>query len=135
MRKTLIAALAALGSRCSRRSAAARTGRSCCAAVAAATRLAPGAGTVALLVIGIGSTGFDGASEGPLFNGVRPELQDFFTSLGATLAVGLDARLRRRAAGRDRHGGRAVAARHRGHAAGGCRWPRPQGAQPRVRAR
>jgi len=58
--------------------------------VAAATRLAPGAGTVALLVIGIGSTGFDGASEGPLFNGVRPDLQDFFTSLGATLAVGLE---------------------------------------------
>ena len=58
--------------------------------VVAATRLAPGAGTVALLVIGIGSTGFDGASEGPLFNGVRPDLQDFFTSLGATLAVGLE---------------------------------------------
>jgi hypothetical protein len=60
------------------------------APVVAATRLAPGAGTVALLVIGIGSTGFDGASAGPLFNGVRPDLQDFFTSLGATLAVGLE---------------------------------------------
>jgi hypothetical protein len=58
--------------------------------VVAATRLAPGAGTVALLVVGIASTGFDGASEGPLFNGVRPDLQDFFTSLGATLAVGLE---------------------------------------------
>ena len=58
--------------------------------VAAATRLNAGAGTVALLVIGIGSTGFDGASEGPLFNGVRPDLQDLFTSLGATLAVGLE---------------------------------------------
>jgi len=52
--------------------------------------LAPVAGTVALLVIGIGSTGFDGAKEGPLFNGARPELQDFFTSLGATLGTGLE---------------------------------------------
>src|SRR5215211_2474716 len=58
--------------------------------VAGATRLAPTAGTVALLVIGIGSTGFDGAKEGPLFNGVRPDLQDFFTSLGTTMGVGLE---------------------------------------------
>jgi hypothetical protein len=58
--------------------------------VVAATRLEAGAGTVALLVIGIGSTGFDGASEGPLFNGVRPDLQELFTSLGTTLAVGLE---------------------------------------------
>ena len=58
--------------------------------VAGATQLVPTAGTVALLVIGIGSTGFDGAKEGPLFNGVRPELQDFFTSLGATMGVGLE---------------------------------------------
>jgi hypothetical protein len=58
--------------------------------VAGATRLQASAGTVALLVIAIGSTGFDGASEGPLFNGFRPDLQDFFTSLGATLAVGLE---------------------------------------------
>jgi hypothetical protein len=60
------------------------------APVAGATRLQAGAGTVALLVIGIGSTGFDGAAEGPLFNGVRPDLQDFFVSLGATLGVGLE---------------------------------------------
>ena len=58
--------------------------------VVGATRLQAGAGTVALLVIGIGSTGFDGASEGPLFNDFRPDLQDLFTSLGATLAVGLE---------------------------------------------
>jgi hypothetical protein len=58
--------------------------------VVAATRLVAGAGTVALLVIGIGSTGFDGASEGPLFNGARPHLQDFFTSLGASLGFGLE---------------------------------------------
>ena len=53
-------------------------------------RLSPGAGTVALLVIAIGSTGFDGASEGPLFNDVRPDLQSFFTSLGASLGFGLE---------------------------------------------
>ena len=58
--------------------------------VAGATRLAPLAGTVPLLVIGIGSTGFDGAKEGPLFNGVRPDLQELFTSLGATMGVGLE---------------------------------------------
>src|SRR5688572_17266728 len=58
--------------------------------VIGATRLAPGAGTVALLVIGIASTGFDGAKEGPLFNGVRPDLQDLFVSLGATMGVGLE---------------------------------------------
>src|SRR5215208_7509338 len=58
--------------------------------VAGAARLRPLAGTVALLVIGIGSTGFDGASEGPLFNGVRPDLQDFFTSAGASLGLGLE---------------------------------------------
>jgi len=60
------------------------------APVAGAARLRPLAGTVALLVIGIGSTGFDGASEGPLFNGVRPDLQDFFTSAGASLGLGLE---------------------------------------------
>ena len=58
--------------------------------VVGATRLAPVAGSVALLVIGIGSTGFDGAKEGPLFNGVRPDLQELFTSLGATMGVGLE---------------------------------------------
>jgi hypothetical protein len=57
---------------------------------AGAARLAPGAGTVALLVIGIGSTGFDGAAEGPLFNGLRPDLQSAFTSLGAGLGFGLE---------------------------------------------
>ena len=37
-----------------------------------AARLRPGPGTAALLLIGIGSTGFDGAREGALFNGVAP---------------------------------------------------------------
>jgi hypothetical protein len=58
--------------------------------VVGAARLLPMAGTVTLLVIGIGSTGFDGASQGPLFNGVRPDLQSFFTSLGAGLGLGLE---------------------------------------------
>ena len=39
-------------------------------------------------MIGIGSTGFDGAKEGPLFNDVRPDLQDFFTRSGRRSASG-----------------------------------------------
>jgi hypothetical protein len=58
--------------------------------VVGATRLRPLAGTVALLVTGIGSTAFDGAAEGPLFNGARPHLQDFFVSLGFSLGTGLE---------------------------------------------
>ena len=56
----------------------------------AATRLRPLAGTVALLVIGIGSTGFDGAKEGPLFNGVRDDLQAAFMDLGFGLGTALE---------------------------------------------
>jgi hypothetical protein len=40
------------------------------------------AGTVAVLLAGIGVTAFDGASQGPLFNDVLPDLQDFFSGLG-----------------------------------------------------
>jgi hypothetical protein len=58
--------------------------------VAGAARLAPAAGTVPLLILGIGSTGFDGAKEGPLFNNVRPHLQDVFTSLGFSLGTALE---------------------------------------------
>ena len=58
--------------------------------VAGAAALVPPAGTVALLLIGIGSTGFDGAKEGPLFNDVRADLQSAFTSLGASMGVGLE---------------------------------------------
>jgi hypothetical protein len=39
-------------------------------------------GTAAVLLCGIGVTAFDGAAEGPLFNDVLPELQDFFGDLG-----------------------------------------------------
>ena len=72
-------------------------------------------------MIAIGSTGFDGAKEGPLFNGVRPDLQDFFTSLGATLGVGLELAfvVGLLVAIGDRR--RALAARHRGDAARGVR--------------
>jgi hypothetical protein len=58
--------------------------------VVGAAGLVPVAGTVPLLLVGIGSTGFDGASQGPLFNDVRPHLQDFFTSLGFSLGTGLE---------------------------------------------
>ena len=39
-------------------------------------------GVAAVLVAGIGVTAFDGASEGPLFNDVLPDLQEFFGDLG-----------------------------------------------------
>ncbi|MGH2967908.1 MAG: fenitrothion hydrolase, partial [Solirubrobacteraceae bacterium] len=58
--------------------------------VAGAARMKPLAGTAGLLVIGIGSTGFDGAKEGPLFNGVRNDLQDAFVSIGASKGLGLE---------------------------------------------
>jgi len=39
-------------------------------------------GTVALVCVAIGATTFDGASEGPLWTGVAPGLQDAFEALG-----------------------------------------------------
>jgi hypothetical protein len=58
--------------------------------VVSATQLAAIAGTSALLLVAIGSTGFDGAKEGPLFNNVATDLQDAFTGLGASKGLGLD---------------------------------------------
>jgi hypothetical protein len=58
--------------------------------VAGAAALVPLAGTVALLLLGIGSTGFDGAKEGPLFNDVRADIQDVFTSLGFSMGTALE---------------------------------------------
>jgi hypothetical protein len=58
--------------------------------VVSATRLAATAGTTALLLVAIGSTGFDGAKEGPLFNNVVTDLQDAFTGLGASKGFGLE---------------------------------------------
>jgi hypothetical protein len=50
--------------------------------VVGAGRIEAGAGTAAVLLAGIGVTAFDGASEGPLFNDVLPDLQAFFGDLG-----------------------------------------------------
>jgi hypothetical protein len=48
------------------------------------------AGSVALVLAGIGSTMFDGAKEGPVFGEVAPRLQDFFTGLGLSKGAGLE---------------------------------------------
>jgi hypothetical protein len=58
--------------------------------VAAATGLAVGAGTTALLLCGIGSTAFDGAREGPLFNGMVGDVQDALTGIGFSKGTGLE---------------------------------------------
>ena len=50
----------------------------------------PTAGTVALLVTAIGSTAFDGAREGALFNGLAQDLQRFFGDLGISLSLALE---------------------------------------------
>ena len=55
-----------------------------------AAKLAPVAGTVALLVTAIGSTAFDGAREGALFNGLAQDLQRFFGDLGISLSLALE---------------------------------------------
>jgi hypothetical protein len=55
-----------------------------------AARLAPAAGTVALLVTAVGSTAFDGAREGALFNDIAQELQSFFGDLGISLSLALE---------------------------------------------
>ena len=53
-------------------------------------KLAPVAGTMALLVISIGSTAFDGAKEGALFNDLAQALQAFFSDLGLSLGLSLE---------------------------------------------
>jgi len=53
------------------------------------SRLEWEAGTIALLCAAIGITAFDGAAEGPLFNGIRPGLQDTFAGLGLSLGNAL----------------------------------------------
>jgi hypothetical protein len=52
--------------------------------------LTPVRATVALLVVSVGSTAFDGAKEGALFNDLAQDLQSFFTDLGLSLAVALE---------------------------------------------
>jgi len=58
--------------------------------VLGATGLVAGAGTTAVLLVAIGSTAFDGAKEGPLFNDMVGGLQDAFTGLGASQGLGLE---------------------------------------------
>jgi hypothetical protein len=58
--------------------------------VVATTGLSVQAGTTALLLVVIGSTAFDGAREGPLFNGMVGDIQDAFTSIGSSEGTGLE---------------------------------------------
>jgi hypothetical protein len=58
--------------------------------VVSTTALAAIAGTTAVLLVGIGTTAFDGAREGPLFNGIVTDLQDGFTGLGLSKGLGLE---------------------------------------------
>jgi hypothetical protein len=58
--------------------------------VVGTTSLVAIAGTTAMLLSGIGTTAFDGAKEGPLFNDVVGTLQDGFTGIGTSLGLGLE---------------------------------------------
>ena len=60
------------------------------APVAGAAGTGTVAGTSALLLCAIGSTAFDGAKEGPLFNGMAVRLQDAFTTLGLSKGAALE---------------------------------------------
>ena len=98
-----------------------------------AARLAPVAGTGVLLVISVGSTAFDGAKEGPLFNDIVQELQSAFRSLGFSLGTALELRVRRRPGGGGRDRRRDLGARHR--RACRCRRRCRTGARWRARSR
>jgi hypothetical protein len=56
-----------------------------------APRLTPVAGTVALLCTMIGTTSFDGFSQGTTWNSIVPHLQDFFGNLGLNAEHALEA--------------------------------------------
>jgi hypothetical protein len=58
--------------------------------VVATTSLAAVAGTTAVLLVGIGTTGFDGAKEGALINPVMTDLQSGFFDLGIGLGRSLE---------------------------------------------
>jgi hypothetical protein len=60
------------------------------APLSALFKLDPLPGTVALLCVMIGSTSFDGASNGTLWNDIAPHLQSWFVDLGASLNTGLE---------------------------------------------
>jgi hypothetical protein len=59
--------------------------------LAGAPKLTPVAGTVALLCVMIGTTSFDGFSQGTTWNSIVPHLQDFFGSLGLNAEHALEA--------------------------------------------
>jgi hypothetical protein len=58
--------------------------------VIGATGLAALAGTTAVLLTAIGTTAYDGAKEGPLFNDMTGTLQDAFTGIGLSKGFGLE---------------------------------------------
>ena len=58
--------------------------------VVGAGRIDGSHGTAAVIITGLGVTAFDGASEGPLFNDVLPNLQDFFGGLGLNAEKALE---------------------------------------------
>jgi hypothetical protein len=58
--------------------------------LASLCRLEPAAGTVALLVVALGTVAFDGASEGPQWSDIAPDIQDFFGSLGFNPGTALE---------------------------------------------
>ncbi|MDA0165157.1 fenitrothion hydrolase [Solirubrobacter ginsenosidimutans] len=55
-----------------------------------AAKLTPVNGTMAVLIVSVGSTAFDGAKEGALFNNLAQDLQSFFVDLGLSLGLGLE---------------------------------------------
>ncbi|HEY6762825.1 MAG TPA: fenitrothion hydrolase [Baekduia sp.] len=59
--------------------------------LAGCPKLAPVAGTVALLCVMIGTTSFDGFEQGTTWNSLVPHLQDFFGSLGLNAEHALEA--------------------------------------------
>ena len=63
-------------------------------------RSLPVAGTAAVLVVCMGSTGFDGAKEGALFNNLAKDFQSFFHYLGLRDRHRAGVRLHRRPGGR-----------------------------------
>jgi uncharacterized membrane protein YjfL (UPF0719 family) len=50
--------------------------------LSALTRLDPVPGTIAMLVVMLGTVAFDGAGEGPQWSQLAPHIQDFFQNLG-----------------------------------------------------
>jgi hypothetical protein len=55
-----------------------------------ATALQPVIGTIAVLLTSIGSTAFDGAQAGPLFNDAVPHVQTFFEGVGLSKGAALE---------------------------------------------